>query len=207
MRESFLAITSLLLIAQSYAATVTTGFEDLDVGKSFTSGRFVSNGIVFDVVNTGDDEPSRHDRVKVFGAGTNPYTGNYLGLGVSLGLGVYFDVPASEISFTYGALGGSTPLMLNDIFVDTPDKLVAIDGLILDGVSIVVEDLAPGVSEFGFIALSGSINSLVIYGDSELFIDNFSVAIPEPRGALIVSLAFVLLLVSGSAREEGLSFV
>ena len=88
----------------------------------------------------------------------------------NVNLSFRFDYPLGEIKLKYGELGGNNNIEINGAFRNVAD-LIELDGISLGGVQIVVNATQQQQNWYGYIILSGTINSFSI-GGQELWVDD-----------------------------------
>lgn len=198
MSRVFLVV---LLVLGCHVCTfaASTGFEDLPTPGFVASGMtFTSGGIDFAVMPLPNDSG-----IQTSANGLAGGTGLELALLNSIGVSVLLPSTVASAEFQFGSYHPFSTLVVNGAALNSSLELSTANGQTLGGVSIAVTLSPPQPSgELGTVTLTGPINSLVI-GGTELWIDNFSYAVPEPHALVACgAAAFWLSAASRSCRKR-----
>jgi hypothetical protein len=189
-----------LLLFSLYPASACAAFADFSEymqSESFAPGElFQSGDLSFKALNW----LAITNPVKVFATS--------FGEELNPGPGVEFLLPSGiqEAALRYND-GAGIAVAINGVEPMYPGHagFSFLDGVSLGGISITTDLTFDGGSyEVGLLHLLGPINSLRLAG-LELFVDDILVSVPEPTGAILSSLAILMLLhvISRRANEGG----
>lgn len=165
----------------------STGFEDLTLGTSYSSGsQFTSNGLTFDVVQFGNfGSPASVSDSSIL-------NGQFINLPNTIGLDLQLPANANEVSFVFAAGCCDTGIVVNGTASPLSSGLIGLDGTIVGGANVTVGPFGAFGSETGVVTVTGNINTFVV-GGTELRVDDFNVVVPEPTSFTLLSLAGIAI--------------